>query len=131
MVNSIRFGISRLPEHGITDADFLDDLVERGHSALELPFVDGFPWKEKRCREFGEMAASRGLRLSVHAPYFAGLTLPDDERAKQSVGALDHTMKLGAWLGAEVIVAHLGGNYDESPETLMGRIRARMVRMAE
>lgn len=127
---SLRFGISRLPPDDGSDVGFLDDLVEKGHRALELPFVDGFPWKEKRCRVFGELASERMLRLSVHAPYFAGVTLPDEGRAKQSLGALEHTMKLGKWLGAPIIVAHLGNNYGESPDVLMGRIRSRLDRLS-
>ncbi len=125
-MTSIRFGISHLPPEDTKDAAFLDALVEKGHRALELPFVDGFPWKEKRCKSFGELAAERDLRLSVHAPYFAGLTLPDDDRGKQSLAALEHTMKLGKWLGAPVIVAHFGSNYSEDPEMLMDRIRSRL-----
>ncbi|HSJ83498.1 MAG TPA: non-homologous end-joining DNA ligase [Acidimicrobiia bacterium] len=127
---SIRFGISRLPPDDGKDADFLDEILEKGHRALELPFVDGFPWKERRCQTFGELAAERDIRLSVHAPYFAGLTLPDEDRGKQSLAALEHTMKLGRWLGAPVIVAHFGSNYSEDPEVLMDRIRSRLDRVA-
>ena len=58
LVSSIRFGISRLPPEDVPDEQFLDDLVAKGHRALELPFVDGFPWKEKRCQAFGELAAA-------------------------------------------------------------------------
>jgi bifunctional non-homologous end joining protein LigD len=126
----IRFGISDLPPRDDDDAGYLDMLVDKGHSALELPFVDGFPWKEKRCRQFGELAAERDLRLSVHAPYFAGLTLPDEDRGRQSLAALEHTMKLGKWLGAPVIVAHFGSNYSEDPEVLMDRIRERLSHVA-
>jgi bifunctional non-homologous end joining protein LigD len=129
-VSSIRFGISRLPPEDGKDAAFLDEIVGKGHRALELPFVDGFPWKEKRCQTFGELAAARDIRLSVHAPYFAGLTLPDEDRGKQSLAALEHTMKLGRWLGAPVIVAHFGSNYSEDPEVLMDRIRSRLDRVA-
>ncbi len=130
-MSSIRFGISRLPSEGSDHAPFLDDLVGKGHRALELPFVDGFPWKEKQSRSFGELAAARDLRLSIHAPYFAGLTLPDEDRGKQSLAALEHTMKLGRWLGAPVIVAHFGSNYEEDPEILMDRIRSRLDRIGE
>ena len=35
---------------------FLDGLVEKGHTALELPFVKDFPWKERQCRAFGQLA---------------------------------------------------------------------------
>ncbi len=125
-MTAIRYGISHLPTEDGKDAEYLDALVARGHTAHELPFVDGFPWKEKRCQAFGELAAERDIRLSVHAPYFAGLTLPDETRGKQSLAALEHTMKLGRWLGAPVIVAHFGSNYSDDPEVLMDRIRSRL-----
>ena len=125
-MSSIRFGISRLPPEDVADEQFLDDLVAKGHRALELPFVDGFPWKEKRCQAFGELASERDIRLSVHAPYFAGLTLPDEDRGRQSLAALEHTMKLGKALSAPVIVAHFGSNYSEEPDVLMDRIRSRL-----
>lgn len=129
-MSRLRFGISELPPEDGDDAAFLDELVSQGHRALELPFTQGFPWKEKRCETFGALAAERDIRLSVHAPYFAGLTLPDEDRGKQSLAALEHTMKLGRWLGAPVIVAHFGSNYDESPEVLMDRIRGRLQAVA-
>lgn len=125
-MTTLRFGISELPPDGGDDAEFLDGLVEEGHRALELPFTQGFPWKEKRCESFGALAAERDIRLSVHAPYFVGLTLPEDDRGKQSAYAMEHTMKLGRWLGAPVIVAHLGSTYDEDPVVLMDRIRSRI-----
>lgn len=122
---TIRFGISHLPE-GDDDIVFLDGLAGQGHRALEVPFTQGFPWKERRCESFACLAAERDIRLSVHAPYFAGLTIPDEERGKQSVYAMEHTMKLGKWLGAPVIVAHLGASHDEDPAVLMDRIRSRL-----
>ncbi|RPI23603.1 MAG: hypothetical protein EHM57_03765, partial [Actinobacteria bacterium] len=114
----IRFGISGLPPEDGDDAAFLDDLVARGHQAYELSFVHGFPWKEKRCRAFGEMAAERGIALSVHAPYFAILTVDDEERRKQTLAGLEHTMKLGRDLGAHTIVAHAGTVGERSPAAL-------------
>ena len=123
---SIRFGISHLPSDDVSDEQFLDELVEQGHRALELPFTHGFPWKEKRCESFAKLAAERDIRLSVHAPYFVGLTIPEEEKGAQSAYALEHTMKLGKWLGAPVVVAHLGSTYDEDPAVLMDRVRSRI-----
>ncbi len=63
----IRFGISDLPPEG-DDAAFLDGLAAEGHRAYELAFVKGFPWKEARCRRFGELAAERDIWLSFMLP---------------------------------------------------------------
>lgn len=125
-MSTIRFGISHLPPDDGDDAAFLDELVSQGHRALELPFTKGFPWKEKRCESFGSLAAERNMRLSVHAPYFVSLTIQEEDRGKQSLAALEHTMKLGKWLRASAIVAHLGSTHDEDPEVLMDRIRSRL-----
>ncbi len=125
-MSTVRFGVSRLPPEEVGDEEFLDDLVAQGHRAIELPFTQGFPWKEKRCEQFGALAAERDLRVSVHAPYFVSLTIADEERGRQSAHALEHTMKLGKALGAPIIVAHPGSTHDEEPEVLMDRIRSRI-----
>lgn len=108
-----------MPPEGGDDAVWLDSLVARGHAAIELPFVSGFPWKEKRCAEFGALAATRGLAVSVHAPYFAVLTVDDPEKRSKTLSALEHTMKLGKALGAHTIVAHTGHIKDREPGSFM------------
>lgn len=122
----ITAGVSTLPPDGVDDIEFLDGLLERGFEALELPFVTDFPWKEKRCASFGEVAAERGVRLSVHAPYFANLTVEEADKGAQCLAALEHTMKLGRALGAPIIVAHGGATHGEAPEALMERIVERL-----
>jgi bifunctional non-homologous end joining protein LigD len=111
-----------MPPEGTADEAFLDDLASRGHGALELPFVTGFPWNEKRCAAFGTLAAERGIALSVHAPYFAVLTVDDEERRAKALSALEHTMKLGRALGAHTVVAHTGHVKDRSAEDLHGLV---------
>ncbi len=111
-----------MPPEGMTDEQFLDGLAERGHGAYELAFVKGFPWDERRCAEFGAKAAEREIWLSVHAPYFAVLTVQEEDKAIQCRAALEHTVKLGRELGSRVIVAHLGGTHGEDPEVLVERI---------
>ena len=114
----IRFGISGLPPEDGDDAAFLDAVAARGHQAYRAAFVHGFPWKERRCRSFGELAAERGIALSVHAPYFAVLTVDDDEKRTKTLSALEHTMKLGRALGAHTIVAHTGYVKERTPDEL-------------
>ncbi len=118
----IGYGYSGMPTSGMADGAFLDGLEERGHQAFELAFTRGFPWNERRCARFGRAAADRGIGLSVHAPYFAVLTVADEDRAKQCRGALEHTLKLGAELGARIVVSHLGPRREEDPEVLLDRM---------
>jgi len=118
MSSAIRFGVSGVPPEGSDHAAFLDGIAGAGHGAYELAFVKGFPWKERECGRFGELAAERGIALSIHAPYFAILTSDDPDKAKQTGSALEHTMKLGRAMGARVIVAHTGYIKDRTPEQL-------------
>lgn len=120
-----------MPEQDGDDAAFLDALLVRGHRAFELPFVNGFPWKEKRCRSFGELAAEREIALSIHAPYFAVLTIEDEEEEKrtQTLSALEHTMKLGKALGAHTVVAHTGYVSGRTPEELHALVEAGLKRI--
>lgn len=122
----MRFGYSGMPPAGIPDERFLDDLAERGHKAFELAFVKGFPWRERRCARFAAAAADRGIRLTAHAPYFATLTVADPDRAKRRRSAVEHTIKLGAELGAPLIVAHLGALRDETPGRVFPRVREHL-----
>jgi bifunctional non-homologous end joining protein LigD len=124
----IRYGISGLPPDG-NDAEFLDGLVERGHGAYELSFVHGFPWKKDRCRSFGELAAERDIALSVHAPYFAVLTMDDEVRRAKTLSALEHTMKLGKALGARTIVAHTGHVKGRAPDELHALVEEGLSRI--
>jgi len=126
----IRFGVSGLPPRDTDDDAFLDELAARGHQAYELSFVDGFPWKERRCRSFGELAAQRGIALSVHAPYFAPLTVVDTTKAKRAHAALEHTMKLGSALGAHIVVAHAGNMGDRTPDSVHRRVAAAVESLA-
>ena len=122
-----------MPPQGVDEAEWLDGLVDAGHGALELPFVDGFPWNERRCGRFGELAAVRGLALSIHAPYFAVLTVEDEERRQKTISAVEHSMKLVKALGGHTVVAHTGHVRDRTPEQLhdlvaegLGRIETKV-----
>jgi len=114
---TVVFGISALPAGD--DAGFLDGLAARGHRTLELAFTRGFPWKEERCAAFGRLAAERDIRLSVHAPYFAMLTIDDPERFARTRAAVEHTMKLARRLGAALVVVHPGHDRARSSEQLL------------
>ena len=122
----IRFGVSGRPADGADPGAFLDGVKAAGQSAYELAFVTGFPWKERECARFGEQAAQRDIWVSVHAPYFAILTVEEEDKAKQCLAALEHSMKLGKALGSRIICAHFGNTYGLPAAVLMDRIRSRL-----
>lgn len=125
----LRFGISTTPA-GPDETGLLDAAVARGDTWLELSFTQGFPWKEKECRRFGEAAAARGVGLSVHAPYFAVLTVEDEERSRRCLAAVEHTMKLGRALGASTVCVHPGPLGERRPEDVLDLVVARLAGLA-
>ena len=128
---TIRFGVSGPPpDDDADDRSFLDDLWSQGITSYELSFVKGFPWKEARCAQFGDHAAERGFRVSVHAPYFAVLTAEEPDKARRCLSALEHTMKLGGDLRAPLIVAHAGHLKGRTPGQVMDLIRSRLDELA-
>ncbi|MDH3606028.1 MAG: non-homologous end-joining DNA ligase [Acidimicrobiia bacterium] len=115
---TLSFGISSLPGDDNTEA-LLDGLAEQGHTHLELAFTKGFPWKPSQCESFGALASGRGLALSVHAPYFAMLTIAEPDRYQKTRAAVEHSMKLAASLGASIVVVHPGHDKDRTSDQLL------------
>ena len=126
----ITYGYSGVPPANMPDEEFLDGLVEQGYQAFELAFTKSFPWNKRRCAAFGETAAGRGIPLSVHAPYFAVLTVTDEDRARRCRGAIEHAMNLAAEMDARVVVAHLGGRRKQEPGFLMDTMREHLDHLA-
>jgi deoxyribonuclease IV len=115
-----RFGPARVPSRESPEAA-VELLVERGYTACEVDFEGGFWMKDEYAwaTRFGELAAERGIALSVHAPIAAILGhLPaDEQKRKRAFGMLDHTAGVAVACGAGLVVVH--------PGYLLGRTRER------
>src|SRR5437016_1310833 len=92
-VRTVRYGVA-----GLNDSKDLEGsiakVVEGGYAACEVQFVKEFTLKEPEAERLGTIAAREGVRLSVHAPYFAQLTTPEPERLTLHLGALHHSCHL-------------------------------------
>jgi deoxyribonuclease-4 len=93
-------------------------LRERGYTACEIDFANGFwmdyPW----AGQFGKLARRHRIGLSVHAP-IAGFMghVERDKKHAMAVGMLDHSAGIAKVAGAEPVVFH--------PGFLLGRTRKR------
>ena len=105
----IRFGPARVPSRDSPE-EAVEQLLERGLSAVEIDFESGFwmdyPWAER----LGEVARDNDVALSVHAPLFGfmGHVEPSGRKFASAVGALDRSAGIAAACGAEVVVFHPG-----------------------
>ena len=110
-MGTIRFGPARVPSRESPEAA-VELLLERGHSACEIDFEAGFWMKPEWewATRFGELAAERGIALSIHAPIaaFPGHLAGDEQKRKRAFGMLDHTAGVAVACGAALVVIHPG-----------------------
>lgn len=121
----LRIGIAAHYD-GTEPLRLVERVVEAGFDAMEIDCTAGFPFDARQAASLGEAAAQAGLRLSAHAPYFASLTVPEEDRAARNIGALEHTVKLCQAMGAPVVVAHTGMVHGLEPEQLIDLARRRL-----
>jgi deoxyribonuclease-4 len=118
-MGKIRFGPARVPSRETPEAA-LTLLRERGFDACEIDFEGKFWMDYDWAAEFGELARTAKVTLSVHAP-IAGF-MGHAERGKKlnmAIGMLDHSAGVARAAGAELVVFH--------PGFLLGRERAAAI----
>ena len=106
-MRSVRYGVAGLKDPRDLEGS-IAAVVEGGYACCEVQFVKEFTLKEPEAERLGRIAAREGVRLSVHAPYFAALTTEEPERLTLHLGALHHSCHLAALMGAKVVVCHPG-----------------------
>lgn len=84
-------------------------LAGLGLNAYEYQFGRGVTIGEATAHEIAAAAQANDVEMSVHAPYFINLAVPeDDERAEKNVGYFIETVTAAQWLGAKRAVFHPG-----------------------
>ncbi|MBS3094849.1 TIM barrel protein [Candidatus Pacearchaeota archaeon] len=109
MENSeVRFGPAGLGQ--VKDAiKNLEEYHRLGFRACEIAFTYGAYIKNKDDAEkIGKKAKELGIRLSIHAHYWINLNSEEPEKIEQSKERILECLKVGTWLGAEVVVFHPG-----------------------
>src|SRR5258708_22745789 len=109
VVRTVRYGVAGLKDPKDLEGS-IAKVVDAGYAACEVEFVKEFTLKEPEAERLGTIAAREGVRLSVHAPYFAQLTTAEPERVALHLGALHHSCHLAALMGAKIVVCHPGTN---------------------
>src|SRR5205807_1630879 len=98
-VRIVRYGVAGLKDPKDLEGS-IARVVEGGYAACEVQFVKEFTLKEPEAERLGTIAAREGVRLSVHAPYFAQLTTAEPERLTLHLGALHHSCHLAALMSS-------------------------------
>lgn len=111
----MRFGPAGYPPGSKGPAEAFDAVRALGLDALEMEFVRGVRVSEAKAEEIGRLAADRGIRLSVHAPYYISFNSEKPETRERSVQWTMDAVRAADRLGAYIVVIH-AASYGKAPE---------------
>lgn len=118
MSQSLLFGTGGVP-HSARSRSTVDGIArikELGLECMELEFVRGVKMGEETARQVAVAAASAGIKLSVHAPYYINLNAREEAKRRQSQTMLLQAARVAALCGAENVVFHAAFYMGDSPE---------------
>jgi deoxyribonuclease-4 len=123
---TIRFGpagasASFYAEGNKSSLDMPEWLAKRGLNAYEYQCSRGVNIGEEMARKLGQLAAERGIQLSIHAPYYINLSTTDPKMRVKTRGHIIKSLKAARAMGAKVVVFHPGaGSGGDRKEILAG-----------
>lgn len=102
------FGTAGVPFSAADDSSLagIERVKALGLDCLEIEFVQGVKMGLDTAKKVREKAASLGVRLSVHAPYFINLNSEDPGKRLASQERLLKTARVGDACGASSVVFH-------------------------
>lgn len=104
---------------------------ELGLNAMELEFVRGVNMKEETAKAVGKAAKEKGIRLSVHAPYYINLNSVEKEKVLASRKRIMDSARIGEIAGAEIVTFHPAFFQKEDKEKVLEKVIGEIKEMAE
>ena len=122
------FGTAGVPLSTSEDSSLaaIERIKALGLDCLEIEFVKGVRMGFDTARKVREKAAARGVRLSVHAPYFINLNSEDPGKRLSSQERLLNTARIGAACGAASVVFHAAFYGKDSAEKTYAAVRKEL-----
>jgi deoxyribonuclease-4 len=128
----LRFGTAGIP-HSAAHRSSVAGIARihaLGLGAMELQFVRRVSMGEETAQRVREAAASRGVRLSAHAPYYINLNSKEPEKVTASRERLLNAARVASWCGARNVVFHAAYNHDDPPAEVYERVKAQLLSLA-
>jgi deoxyribonuclease-4 len=107
----------------------IERIVELGLGCMEVEFVQGVRMGEQAARGIGELAASRGVRLSAHAPYYVNLNAQEPEKVSASRERIIKTARITSAFGGTSIVFHAAYYLKENPLKVYATVKDNLERI--
>ena len=106
-------------------------LVTRGLDAYEYQAGNGLTASDATLSRIGEAAATHGIKMSLHTPYYISLSGVDPEKRLKSVDYIKKSLHAARLLGADTIVIHSGSAAKISRGEAMSLARDTLERVIE
>jgi len=119
------FGTAGVPKStkGTSTLDGIQRVVDLGLDCLEVEFVKGVKMGGDTAEEIGKTAKEKGVRLSLHAPYYVNLNSPEEGKRLASQERLLQSARLAEKCGAKSVVFHSGYYGRDEPENAFETIK--------
>jgi len=101
----------------------IERIAELGLGCLEIEFVRGVRMKESATPAVAEAAATRGIALSAHAPYYINFNAHEPDKITASQQRLLRTARIAALCGARSVVFHAGFYLGDPPQEAYDAIK--------
>jgi len=83
-------------------------IAAQGLNAYEYAAGHGVSIGEATARAIGEAAASSGVSVSIHAPYYINCGSPEEEKQLASIDYLLKSARAVDWMGGNRVIFHVG-----------------------
>ncbi|OPY57022.1 MAG: putative endonuclease 4 [Pelotomaculum sp. PtaU1.Bin035] len=104
--------------------DMPEWLKKRGLNAYEYQCGLGVNIGEETARRLGQLAAEKGIQMSIHAPYYINLSATDPKIRVKTMGHLLKSLKTAQAMGAKTVVFHPGSGSGGDRKEILARAKA-------
>ncbi len=125
MSEKLLFGTGGIPlsSRAPTTESGVERVAELGLGCMEVQFVRGVKMSEEVARRVGDVAKSKGVRLTAHAPYFINLNSDDTAKVIASKERLIQTARIASYLGGEGVVFHAAFYLNAPPSAVYATVK--------
>jgi deoxyribonuclease-4 len=127
------FGTAGIPNStkGPSSEAGIERIHELGLECMEVEFVQGVRMSSQGATSLRGAAASRGIRLSAHAPYFINLNAREPEKVAASQERIMRTARITSLFGGESVVFHAGFYLGDPPSEVYATVKDSLGQIVE
>lgn len=118
-------GIPSMAKARSTEAG-IECVAALGLGCMEVEFVYGVKMSDKAAISAGELAAKKGIALTVHAPYYLNLNAVETDKITASKERILQTTRVASLLGARSVTFHAAFYLQSTPQETYQIVRRHL-----